>query len=276
VLPVITIFVDQDVLANSAGLDAAQILARSPGSLGFYREARDTPSCGVFFEGYDRAELDALIDTADAGTPTSGAPAEFIGEWYAHGAQLTIHDVGGVQTYGSTCGAAAEEWCNDIEQFTYTVDGSTLNAAISAVTVTDTQGTDRAAEYPPFHDVGYEFTLELYAPHVLVEAPVNDPSIGPTYWCQEGVSPEDAFNCGQKSSLVTGAVTRNGRASGETPGWLPADVRRAFEEACGVENFGAFAGGGRGVPRHRSGAGDGNRTRTVSLAGWGSSCSKPC
>ncbi|SNS68557.1 hypothetical protein SAMN06893096_106204 [Geodermatophilus pulveris] len=208
VLPVITIFVDQDTLTNSAGLDAAQVVARSPGSVGFYREARDTPSCAVFFEGYDRAEIDALIGTDDSGTAAEdpagvdsggggtagGPPAEFLGDWYAHGAQLTIHGAGGVMTYGSTCG---DEWCNDVEQFSYTVDDSTLTATITAVTVTDTQGVDRSAEQPPFHDVGYQFMLELQAPHVLLETPLSDSVNGPGSWCQDGAAPEDAYSCGQ-------------------------------------------------------------------------------
>ncbi len=87
----------------------------------------------------------------------------------------------------------------NIEQFSYTVDpdGSTLTATVTSVTVTDTQGTDRSAEQPPFHDVGYQFTLQLQAPGLLLETPLGAGSTEPGYWCQDGVAPEDAAYCGQ-------------------------------------------------------------------------------
>jgi hypothetical protein len=54
------IFVDQESLTANGSEPAAAIVA-SPGSLGFYREARDNPDCEPFFADYDRAQLDALL-----------------------------------------------------------------------------------------------------------------------------------------------------------------------------------------------------------------------
>ncbi|WP_346619648.1 hypothetical protein [Blastococcus montanus] len=74
-LPLLQIIAAKEVIVDGAapGNGLTEEVIASPGSLAFYREARDKPGCAWMFTTVDRATLDALVDGGGpAGSGTTG------------------------------------------------------------------------------------------------------------------------------------------------------------------------------------------------------------